>query len=70
MQEQTTSCTPAAAQVFVVDAKEERKQKQKASATAAVSPSDFPKLDKRAKKPKKSVERGVVKHKESNLKVI
>jgi hypothetical protein len=30
----------------------------------------FQKSDKRAKKPEKSVERGVVKHKESNLKVI
>ncbi len=47
--------------VHVVDAKEERKRKQKASATAAVSPSGFLNAVKRAKKSEKSDEKVVVK---------
>jgi hypothetical protein len=66
VQEQTIP----AAQVIVVDAKEERKRKQKASGAAAVLPSDFSKSNERAKKPKKSVETVVVKHKDTKLKVI
>ncbi len=54
----------------MVDAKEERKRKQKASGAAAVLPSDFSKSNERAKKPKKSVETVVVKHKDTKLKVI
>ena len=46
--------------VRVIDAKEERKKrKQKVPEAAAVSPSDSPKSNKRAKKSEKSVDRVV-----------
>jgi hypothetical protein len=65
VQEQTIP----AAKIHVIDAKEERKRKQKASETTAVSQSDFLKSDKRAKNYEKSDKRGVVNYKESKLKV-